>query len=916
MSFHVTRSRFAFFLLAAGALTGCTTFQTFTGVGAPAAGASAPQAGTGPGSAASGPRPPGAAPVAASSGPLRPFAEIVKDARRIDGALVLWQKDDRVWIELAPEDLDRPFILSPKLKTGIGERMFYGGLMKGSGVVEFRRVHNQIQMVWANTRYAAAKGTAEARSVEAGYSPSLLASAPVLSLPEPQRKAVLVEANTLFVADLLTIGQDLQRNYRQGYAFDPRNSAITNVRATADVVVLEVLSHFATSSIGVPVAGLPPGSPQPSAPRSLRDPRSMFMTVHYSLARLPAEPMAGRKADQRIGYFESGRFDFTGDLARTPRVRYVNRWRLEKKEPDAALSEPVKPIVFWLDRTVPERYRTSITAGVLEWNKAFERIGFKNAVRVEVQPENADFDTLDFGRASIRWMTNSSPSFGAIGPSHVDPRSGEILDADIGIESLSSRNVRSARSQIIGTAPLSAEERGLAAAGLLCSYGEEAAEQMSYAIDVLQARGDIDAGSPEAEGFVQAYMKDVTMHEVGHTLGLRHNFRSSRAFTARQLADREFTLKNGITGSVMDYAAINLNGPTEERALYGTPFNDTLGPYDYWAIEYAYRPLAPGLTAAQEEAALEKIAARSAEPLLAYGTDEDFLLGVDPETLQGDLGDDIVAFANKRIAIAQDLLRRQETRQLRPGQEYNVLLRSARYAVRDVGRVAGLLSRQIGGVRTLRDQPGTGRDPLAPVPVAEQRGALDVITDKLLAADSFRVSPALQRRFAIDFEERSDVLFGIDDGSLETDYSLSAQVSGMQRGLLGVLMSDGVATRLLESEEKAPAGPSRALRMPELYSRLTQALWSELGNGSDIAAMRREIQRDHVNRLAAFLLRPGAASRADTRSLVRVQARELLDRIQASRRRAGWSAEARAHLADSADTLEQALAARLQRTGA
>ena len=916
MAYFVSAFYCPLLVLSAGALVGCTTIQTFTGAAAPAAAASAPQAGIGPGAAASGPRPPGAPPVVAAAGPLRPFAEVIKDARRIDGALALWQKDDRVWIELTPEDLDRPFILSPKLKTGIGERMFYGGLMKGSGVVEFRRVHNQMQLVWANTRYLAAKGSPEARSVEAGYSVSLLASAPVLSLPEPQRKAVLVEANALFLADLLTIGQDLQRNYRQGYAFDARNSAITNVRATADVVVLEVLSHFAAASIGVPQPGSAPGVPQPSAPRSLRDPRSMFMTVHYSLARLPDEPMHGRRADPRIGYFESGRFDFTGDLARTPRVRYVNRWRLEKKDADAALSEPVKPIVFWLDRTVPERYRASITAGVLEWNKAFERIGFKDAVRVEVQPEKADFDTLDYGRASIRWMTNASPSFGAIGPSHVDPRSGEILDADIGIESLSSRNLRAARSQIISSGVLSPEERGLLAAGLLCSYGEEAAEQMTYATDVLEARGDVDPGSPEAEAFVQGYMKDVTMHEVGHTLGLRHNFRSSRVFTSRQLADPEFTRKNGITGSVMDYAAVNLNGPTEERALYGTPFNDTLGPYDYWAIEYAYRPLASGLTAAQEAAALEKIAARSAEPLLAYGTDEDFLLGVDPESLQGDLGNDVVAFAKKRIAIAQDLLRRQETRVLRPGQEYNVLLRSARYAVRDVGRVANLLSRQIGGVRTVRDRPGTGRDPLAPVPVAEQRAALDVITGELLSAESFRVSPSLQRRFAIDFEERSDVIFGIDDGSLETDFSLSTQVTGMQRALLGALMSDSVATRLLESAEKSPTGPTRALRVPELYGRLTQAVWSELVGAGDIAPMRREIQRDHVNRIAALLLRPGTSSRADTRSLVRVQARGLLDRIRANRQRAGLSDESQAHLADSADTLEQALTARLQRAGA
>ena len=394
------------------------------------------------------------------------------------------------------------------------------------------------------------------------------------------------------------------------------------------------------------------------------------------------------------------------------------------------------------------------------------------------------------------------------------------------------------------------------------------------------------------------------MHEVGHTLGLRHNFRASRVYTQQQLADPVFTQEHGITGSVMEYAPINLNSADEPRERYGTPFNDTLGPYDYWAIEYAYKPLASGLSAADERAALEKIAGRSAEPLLAYGTDEDNFLGIDPESLQFDLGSDVVAFAKKRIAIAQDLLKRQETRQLRADQDYSVLKRSVSYALRDVARAASVLARQIGGVRTVRDAPGTGRDPLTPVPVGRAaRGARPHHRQPALGRQ-LRVSPALQRKLGTDFSERLEALRG-GDGSAQTDYSPSEQVLGLQRSLLAVMMSDTVATRLLESSEKAPSGAGRALRMPELYSRLTQAVWSELDGRGDIAPLRRELQRDHVNRIAALLLRPGAASRADTRSTVRVQAQSLL----------ALSDEAQAHLADSADTLEQALSARLQRAG-
>ena len=180
----------------------------------------------------------------------------------------------------------------------------------------------------------------------------------------------------------------------------------------------------------------------------------------------------------------------------------------------------------------------------------------------------------------------------------------------------------------------------------------------------------------------------------------------------------------------------------------------------------------------------------------------------------------------------------------------------------------------------MRDAPGTGRDPLTPVPVAEQREALDVITGSLLSADSFRVSPALQRKLGTDFSERSEALVG-GLGSAQTDYSPSEQLLGLQRSLLAMLMSDTVATRLIESSEKAPSGTGRALRMAELYNRLTQAVWSELDGRGDIVPLRREVQREHVNRIAALLLRPGAASRADTRSTVRMQARVLLERIRA-----------------------------------
>ena len=159
--------------------------------------------------------------------------------------------------------------------------------------------------------------------------------------------------------------------------------------------------------------------------------------------------MRPRLADDRLGYFTTTRFDYSNDTAFTPRVNYVQRWRLEKSDPSAALSEPKQPIVFWLDRNIPDRYRPTVIAGILEWNKAFERIGFKDAIQAKVQPDDADWDTVDARHASVRWILSARPAFGGIGPSIVDPRSGEILDADVGIDPVLIRNRRIQRVELV-----------------------------------------------------------------------------------------------------------------------------------------------------------------------------------------------------------------------------------------------------------------------------------------------------------------------------------------------------------------------------------------------------------------------------------------------------------------------------------
>jgi len=898
------------------ALSGCATTPPagpeVAQVAATAAAAGAVAANNNPAPRSSAPGSPSASPAASAAaaaaaaavaalGNQKPFADVIKGANEIPGYFNLYQRDDKVWIEIPPEQFDQPFFFAFNLSTGIGEKMLFGGLTLDSFVASFHRLSpTQVQLIARNTDFYATPSTPEARAVGAAFSDSLLAAAPVVSQPHPERKSVLVEANMLLFADIPGANAMLERAYRQSYSFDARNSSITKVRATPDLVAIDINAHYALQR----VSQAAPGGSYPTPPATVPDIRSLFLGFYYSIAKLPAEPMHPRPADARIGYFTQERYDFSNDHALTPKVSLIERWRLEKKDPAAEVSEPKQPIVFWIDRTIPIKYRQAIVDGVLEWNKAFEKAGFKDALEARIQPDDADFDTLDVRHASIRWMPSARPMFGGIGQVQVDPRTGEILEADIGIDPARLRSSRAMRvEQINPTIPsmtrMSHPER-------LCMQQDYAAQELNFAFDLLEARGDLDPDGPEAEAFVLADLKDTTMHEVGHALGLRHNFRASTVYSQAQLSDSQFTREHGIAGSVMEYNAVNISLTGERQGAFGMT---TLGPYDYWAIEYGYKEVPRDSEAGE----LRKIAARSNEPLLAYATDEDSDFAIDPAVNRGDLGSDPLEFARRRLQLVHELWNRWQDRELKADESYAVLRRTVARGLVVIGRSSASVTKYIGGVSTLRDQPGSPRPPLDPISAAKQREALDIIAAGLFSADSFRFKASFMRRLQVDYLDHND-LFDIGLSAPGVDYSLPAQVLRIQRDVLGTLLSDAVAQRIIDSEVKLD-DPRGGFRLSELYTSLHRSIWSELKNAQEIPPLRRSLQREHLARVANALVRPSTGMPADARALLRSDARLLRDELKVAAARARLSPETQSHLAESLSTLDEALKAPLQRQG-
>jgi len=816
--------------------------------------------------------------------------DILKDAKSIPGFFTLHQKDEKIWLEILPSQMGKPFFFSYNVPRSIGERGLYGSQMGSSKLVEFQKVGNQVQLIAKNTQFFAKEGTPQAQFVSESFSDSLMSSTTMVSQPHPETKSILIEANSLLFTDIPGYQTRLEASFRMPFALDTRNTSFTSTKNTSALTGLEVKVHFSVSKLSAPPMTSSP-VPATSPPSATPDPRSMFVSFYYSLMPLP-EPMQTRLADERVGFFTVARTDLTTDAKFKSKTHYLKRWRLEKKDPSALVSEPKEPIVYWLDKNIPEQYRATVTAGVLEWNKAFEKAGFKNALVVRQQQATDDFNNMDARHASIRWFSGADVGF-AIGPSQADPRTGEILDADIG---MSDGFTRSARRILVDDL---ARPRG--PDGEMCEEAETSAQELHYALDLLEARG-LELDGPEAEALAKAYLKRTIMHEVGHTIGLRHNFRASTVNDLKKIHDAEFTKVNGIASSVMDYSPFNIAPKGEKQGEY---VMSTIGAYDYWAVEFGYKQFPPG----QEEVGLNQILAKSSQRELQFDTDEDAgygsVIGIDPNVNRFDMGSDPLAYYKLRIKLSRELWDRLQNMNLATGESYERLTRSFRSGFAQVANAAPLAAKYIGGVYTRRERAGSSKPLFEPVDAAKQREALALITKDFLGADSFRFKPELIARLGTDRLERLE-----SQSSLQT--SVASLVANVQRGILDHVYSPAVATRLVEVGMKVN-DPKETLDLADVYETIQNAIWSEAKTGQETSLIRRNLQREQLRRITDVLVKPAGPWPADARSIMRENARQLAGLLEKTLTKPSLSKTTRAHYADALDALNSTLKASMQR---
>ena len=767
---------------------------------------------------------------------IKPYDQVItEEAISDDGIFTVHRLDDKVYYEIPATELGTEFLwVSHIAKTteGVG----YGGQPLGNRVVRWERRDDRVLLRSVSYGIVADPELPIAQAVDAANNAPIIKAFDIEALGEDE--APVIDVTSLFSTEVTEFSA---RTRLGAQGFDRQRSFVEKVLAFPTNIEVEV-THTYTA---------PPSSqtnrPTPAASRRGMRPGSASVVLHYSMVKLPKEPMKPRLFDERVGYFVVRQRDYGRDEHRSVERRYITRWRLEKNDPSAEVSDPVKPIVYWIDAATPRQWVPFLKAGVESWQSAFKEAGFSNAIVAREAPtreEDPEWSPEDARYSVIRWLPTTIEN--ANGPSVHDPRTGEILEADIKFHHNVMTLVRNWYFVQVG--PL-----------------DERAQDL-----------------PLPEGLMGALLQYVAAHEVGHTLGFQHNMKASSLYPLENVRDPGWVSTMGHTPTLMDYSRFNYVAQPED-GIDPADLIPKIGPYDKWATMWGYKPIPDAATPDDERPTLDSWArAQDDTPWYRFNTDGS--AGADPGELTEAVGDasavEATALGLRNLERVADMLLDATTE---PGEPYDDLKEVYGRLVGQWATEMNHVAQIVGGYDS--QQKHAGQDGVRFVSISQERQqeAVAFLNEHAFETPVFLIKLDILRRI-----EASGVL---------------ARIGSAQGRVLRSLLHSTRIVRLVEQEALDGDASYAATAFLE---DLREGVWRELGAPEvDVDPYRRELHRTYLS-IMNEKLNGRQPVRNDERAFVRGELRALDRALSEATDRASNRAT-QLHLEDARDQITRTL---------